>query len=123
MPLDRIVAILNIDMVSRNKPAEMYIGGMGRNEALDQIVRTVCGRHRLNLNPEGMDRYIQRSDQWPFMERGIPGLFFFGGEHEDYHAATDDPEKCSLAKMKLFTQTCLVMLWELANADRSVRDR
>jgi hypothetical protein len=122
VPLDKIVTILNMDMISRNNPTEIFIGGMGRNKMLDACIGEISAKYKLTLNPKGMEQYLKRSDQWSFMEKGVPGLFFFGGTHPDYHTANDDPEKCNITKMKLITQVCIVFLYEIANSKKSPRD-
>ncbi len=115
VPMDKIVAILNMDMISRNKPAAINVGGIGRNARLDEVLKTISARYGLAMETDGMDQYIQRSDQWSLMEKGVPGVFFFGGMHGDYHTDKDTPDKCNVAKMKLITLVCLVFLDEVAN--------
>lgn len=122
VPMKNIVTILNMDMISRNKPTEIFIGGMGRNTMLDDCINRISAKYKLTLNPKGMEQYLKRSDQWSFMEKGVPGLFFFGGTHADYHTANDDPERCNITKMKLITQVCIVFLYEIANSKKSPRD-
>lgn len=115
VPMDKIVAILNMDMISRNKPTSIFVGGIGRNARIDEVLRTISTRYGLSMDTDGMDQYIQRSDQWSLMEKGVPGVFFFGGNHGDYHTAKDTPDKANVAKMKLITLVCLVFLDEVAN--------
>jgi aminopeptidase YwaD len=122
VPLDKIVTILNMDMISRNKPSEIFIGGMGRNTMLDSCIREISAKYKLTLNPKGMEQYLKRSDQWSFMEKGVPGLFFFGGTHPDYHTSNDTPDRCNLTKMKLITQVCIVFLYQIANSKKSPRE-
>lgn len=121
VPLDRVVTILNMDMISRNAPDEIFVGGMGRNARLDEVVKDVSQRYKLRLRGDGMEQYLQRSDQWPFMERGVPGLFFFGGTHPDYHTANDTADKCNVHKMRLITQVVLVFLYDVANGSANPR--
>ncbi|MEK7470306.1 MAG: M28 family peptidase [Planctomycetota bacterium] len=115
VPMDKIVAILNMDMISRNKPSSIFVGGIGRNARIDEVLKTISQRYALTMDTDGMDQYIQRSDQWSLMEKGVPGVFFFGGNHGDYHTAKDTPDKANVAKMKLITLVCLVFLDEVAN--------
>ena len=117
VPIDKIVAILNMDMISRNKPAAIQVGGIGRNARLDRVLKDVSARYGLTMETDGMDQYINRSDQWPLMEKGVPGIFFFGGMHADYHTDGDIASKCNITKMKLITMVCLVFLDEVANGE------
>lgn len=115
VPMDKIVAILNMDMISRNKPTAIFVGGIGRNPRIDEVLKTISGRYGLTMDTEGMDQYIQRSDQWSLMEKGVPGVFFFGGMHGDYHTDKDTADKANVKKMQLITLVCLVFLDEVAN--------
>ncbi|NUN49044.1 MAG: M28 family peptidase [Candidatus Brocadiae bacterium] len=115
VPIDKIVTILNMDMISRNKATAILVGGIGRNKRLDRVLKDVSGRYGLEMVSDGMDQYLQRSDQWALMEKGVPGIFFFGGMHGDYHSEKDTPDKCNVMKMKLITLVCLVFLDEVAN--------
>ena len=36
---------------------------------------------------------LRRSDQWPFLQKGVPSLFFHTGLHPDYRTVFDIPEK------------------------------
>jgi hypothetical protein len=58
---------------------------------------------------------IARSDNFTFIKKGIPSIFFFGGFHKDYHQATDTPDKINYLLLKHRTQLVLTILWQLAN--------
>ncbi len=89
VPLDKIVAVINLDMVSRNHPDTMTVSGMEISEMGD-AVRAAAAAH-----PEDHLAVVRgsagRSDQMPFDERGIPWLLFFSGLHVDYHRPSDEP--------------------------------
>ncbi|MDF1666725.1 MAG: M28 family peptidase, partial [Planctomycetota bacterium] len=57
VPMNKIVTILNMDMISRNKPTEIFVGGIGRNAMLDDCIRRISSKYKLTLNPKGMDQY------------------------------------------------------------------
>ncbi len=60
---------------------------------------------------------LRRSDQWPFLQRGVPSLFFHTGLHPDYHRETDTPDRINYEKMERIARLVHRMSWELANAD------
>src|SRR5439155_5401225 len=43
---------------------------------------------------------VRRSDQWPFLQRGVPAMGFITGLHPDYHTQYDRPEKINYVKME-----------------------
>jgi Zn-dependent M28 family amino/carboxypeptidase len=57
---------------------------------------------------------IQRSDQWPFLQRGVPAVWFFTGLHPDYHTPADRPEKINYAKMARVVRLVHQTSWLLA---------
>jgi peptidase M28-like protein len=58
---------------------------------------------------------IARSDNFPFMQKSIPAIWFFSGFHKDYHQPTDTPDKINYPLFKRRTQLALATLWQLAN--------
>lgn len=64
------------------------------------------------LNPYSL---IARSDNFPFMQKSIPAIWFFSGFHEDYHQPTDTADKINYSLFKRRTQLVLAILWQLAN--------
>jgi hypothetical protein len=43
---------------------------------------------------------MRRSDHWPFLNRGVPAVWFHAGLHPDYHRPTDDAEGINYEKME-----------------------
>jgi Zn-dependent M28 family amino/carboxypeptidase len=64
---------------------------------------------------------VRRSDQWPFLQRGVPALGFMTGLHPDYHTVYDRPEKINYAKMEKVARLVHQASWDLANADTRPR--
>jgi hypothetical protein len=143
-PMARTVAVLNMDMIGRNE--EVLVGGGPKFEGLDPQTAH-SNRNSLNLvgfsrHPElaaiiervngggfGLDlrlRYdnnpsnlIRRSDQWPFLQQGVPALWFLTGLHPDYHTRFDRPERLNYEKMQTIARLVHQASWELATqADR-----
>ena len=59
---------------------------------------------------------VRRSDQWPFLQRGVPALGFMTGLHPDYHTMYDRPEKINYVKMEKIARLIHQASWNLANA-------
>jgi Zn-dependent M28 family amino/carboxypeptidase len=139
-PLATIVAVLNMDMIGRNE--EVQTGGGGRFNGLEvqtaesnSNALNVMGFSRAPDVAAAMDRanagigldlkkrydnntsnLVRRSDQWPFLQRGVPALGFMTGLHPDYHTVYDRPEKINYAKMEKIARLVHQASWDLANA-------
>lgn len=137
VPINQIVAQLNIDMIGRSKkegdttpanadlsgPNEIYvIGSKMMSTELGQLSERV-NRAYLNLNfnykyddPADPNRFFFRSDHFNYALRGIPIIFYFDGVHEDYHRPSDTADKIDYQKMEKITRTVFITALELANA-------
>jgi len=96
VPLSKIVAMLNLDMVGRIRDERLYIGGAGTCDAFDSILASADAGLPLKLKESGP--YIGRggfgpSDHMSFARKRIPVLFLFSGMHADYHTPSDTAEK------------------------------
>ncbi|HTE20262.1 MAG TPA: M28 family peptidase, partial [Armatimonadota bacterium] len=93
IPLQRVVAMLNLDMVGRMKANDtFYIIGSDTSPVWKGLVDEV--NKPLRLQPKlGGDNAFGGSDQQSFIEKNIPVLFFFTGTHPDYHRPSDTWEK------------------------------
>jgi Zn-dependent M28 family amino/carboxypeptidase len=60
---------------------------------------------------------LRRSDQWPFLQRGVPAMGFITGLHPDYHTQYDRPEKINYVKMEKIARLVHQVSWDIANAD------
>jgi hypothetical protein len=95
VPVEKIVAMLNMDMVGRPVDRNLLVGGVGTAEEFRRIVETVNRRYKMKLILD--ESGISSSDHTPFALKGIPVLFFFTGVHTDYHRPSDDWEKIDAA--------------------------
>ncbi|MBU8922557.1 MAG: M20/M25/M40 family metallo-hydrolase [Bacteroidales bacterium] len=124
VPLDKVVAYINVDMIGRTVPdlAEtrgIYISGADRtcDECWD-ILQDVNERtSRIDLVLEEGGETTERSDELPFFSAGIPTYGFCTGMHEDYHRPGDDPEKLEYDKMEKVCRLIYSLIVELADRD------
>ena len=63
---------------------------------------------------------VRRSDQWPFLQRGVPAVGFMTGLHPDYHRVTDTVEKITFPKMARIAQLVYQSGFAIANTDRTL---
>jgi hypothetical protein len=138
VPLDKIVADFNIDMVGRSRPGDdsdprdarltdknsLYIIGADRlstelnriSEQTDQDTQRMRFDYTYNddTNPE---RFYYRSDHYNYAKHGIPIIFYFTGVHADYHQPTDSVDKIDFNKMERIDRLVFATGWRVANLD------
>jgi hypothetical protein len=99
VPLDKIVAMINLDMVGRVRDNKIMVGGDGTAEAFAGMVASVDEASPLEMKTgSGVGGVVGRggfgpSDHQSFAMKKIPVLFLFSGMHPDYHRPGDDVEK------------------------------
>jgi hypothetical protein len=137
VPIDRIVAHLNIDMIGRSRqagdttaansnltgPSEVYVIGskMMSTDLGELSERVNKGYLDLSFNykyddPDDPNRFFFRSDHYNYAKKGIPIIFYFSGVHEDYHRVSDEVSKIDFAKMEKVTRTVYATLLALTDA-------
>jgi hypothetical protein len=105
VPLASIKAMLNVDMTGRQGPNQVSVGDRapaGMQNLLHELHDAEgLGFAKLDHNIES---YITRSDQYSFLKKGIPVIFFFeglsssGGINPDYHRVSDSADKIDFDK-------------------------
>lgn len=93
-PLNKTVAMINMDMVGRLQEDKLTIFGTGTSPIWDALLKRLAEplKFRLIFKPEGYGP----SDHMSFYAKQIPVLHFFTGSHGDYHRPSDDVEKINL---------------------------
>jgi len=64
----------------------------------------------------GAEDLMRRSDQWSFLQKGIPAIFFFTGLHPDYHTTRDTPDKINYLKLEKISKLVYLAAFQLANS-------
>jgi aminopeptidase YwaD len=90
-PLDKAVAMLNMDMIGRIKDEKVFIGGVGTGSTFQKILDQAHGDSHLKF--EYSQGGYESSDHTSFLTQKIPVLFFFSGLHGDYHKPSDTWDK------------------------------
>lgn len=119
-PLERHVAMINLDMIGRNadRPVGVYGLGTEKGDLFEKLVERAARRTGLQYRPHqepsisGGD-----SDHTSFRKMGIPVMFFFTGLHRDYHQVTDHAEKLAYENLEKIGRTVAYLAWLLANGD------
>lgn len=145
VPIDSIVAQLNIDMIGRSRhdgdanprnknlsgPNELYVIGSkmmstelgALSEAVNNAYLKLAFNYRYD-DPKDPERFFYRSDHIHYARKGIPIIFYFTGTHEDYHGRGDEVSKIDFVKYEKIVRTIYVTLWEIAELkNRPVVDK
>ncbi len=88
IPLDRVTAMVNFDMVGRLRHEKLQVFGTGTAKEFPALLDSLAAESPLTLTYIG-DGYGP-SDQTSFYAKGIPVLHLFTGTHSQYHRPEDD---------------------------------
>ena len=121
-PIEKTRAMLNMDMISRNDPKKMYVARVEAYKGLNEILERTAGRFGILLDSTDMEQYLDRSDQGPFLKKGIPATFLFGGMHPQYHTENDDLELINPQKIENVARLMFLATWECARYQGSFLD-
>ena len=91
LPLDKAVAMINMDMIGRIKDNKVYIGGVGTGSTFKALLEQAQSRSGFKI--EYSAGGYAASDHTSFVSKHIPVLFFFSGLHSDYHKPSDTWDK------------------------------
>ena len=130
VPLDSIVAQINLDMVGRGGVSDIKNGGPRFLQVIGSTRRSVDLWPMIeDANVKAVSRFAIdtvdtegaycRSDHWSYAKFGIPVAFLTTGAHADYHAVTDEAKYIDYAKLTAVSQFTVDIVRALAT--RSAR--
>ena len=139
VPLDSIVAQINIDMIGRGDSVDVkgggptYVGVVGSKRLSTMLGTTVDSIAKSYRTPLELDYRLDsdghpeniycRSDHYHYARLGIPVAFFFTGLHGDYHQVTDEPQYIDYSHYSLLTNYIRDLLVTVGNGARPVVDK
>ena len=137
VPIDSVVAQLNIDMIGRGRAEDLpgggddfvgVIGSLFDSKDLGETVAAVNKKQRKPLTLDykfdqpidwaGYNNIYARSDHYRYAQQGVPIAFFFTGLHGDYHQRTDEPEWIDYPHYARITNYIRDITVEVANGPR-----
>jgi len=118
VPIESIVAQINMDMVGRNfggkEEYANHVFIVGADRISTQLHNITIDANQSLAKPLDLDfamndpgdpeQIYYRSDHYSYAARGIPIVFFFSGIHPDYHANTDHVDRINFDKMTRISQ-------------------
>jgi Zn-dependent M28 family amino/carboxypeptidase len=136
-PLNQTIAMLQMDMIGRNEdhpanrsqqvPEEraaentnsLNVLGTAFSPDLKTIISRANTQVGLTLRFRydfGAEELMRRSDQWSFLRKGVPAIFFFAGLHPDYHTPRDTPDKINYPKLEKAARLVYLTTVQLATS-------
>ncbi len=112
VPLNKIVAYVNADMVGRMRDNKLTLQGVGSSHAWRRLIekRNVAAGFNLALQD---DPYLP-TDVTSFYTRNVPVVNFFTGAHEDYHRPTDTADKLDYKDLERVAKFAREIVLDLA---------
>jgi hypothetical protein len=126
VPLDRIAAVFNGDMIGRNSTdtaallgtqpphrnsTALVAMGLAANKAVAGFV--IDSSWDRPNHPEG---FYFRSDHAPYAALNVPALYFTSMLHSDYHTPRDEPGRINYPKLTRMAKWMYLTGWMAANA-------
>lgn len=115
-PLANTVAMLNLDMISRNQSNTVSIIGSDRSPELHWMNIAANEMIGLDLKYDG-EKFFNQSDHANFAKHRIPVIFYNTNIHPDYHRATDLATKIDPEKLTRIARLAFLVAWEAANSE------
>jgi Zn-dependent M28 family amino/carboxypeptidase len=127
--------MINFDMIGRNEePSEQTNGlieipqdttnrlnliGATYSPDFDRSVRAANRSVGLDLDDrfdhENALNVFFRSDQFPFVLKDVPAMWFNTGFHPDYHHTTDTADRINYPKMTKIVKLAYLSAWRFAS--------
>ncbi len=121
VPLDHIVANLNIEMIGRPEPGnegKAWITGSDLSDFAAIVEAPLQRAGVLLVDFRMADQLFLQSDNWSLAQRGIVAHSLSAGSlHSDYHRPGDEVEKLDLPHMTRIVRALLPAVRELADRD------
>ncbi len=137
VPLDSVVAQINLDMIGRGRSEDLpgggddYLGVVGSWFDSKDLGETVQAVNTKQANPLALDYRFDkpvpwndynniygRSDHFNYAKAGVPIAFFFTGLHGDYHQRSDEAEYIDYPHYARITNYIRDIVVEVGNGPR-----
>ncbi len=99
----------SVNVMGYSYSADLAKAMQGANREIDLTLKMDYDNNASNLP--------RRSDQWPFLKRGVPALFVHSGLHPDYHTVNDRPERIDYGKVERIARLVYQASWDLAQSE------
>jgi hypothetical protein len=117
-PLEKTMAMFNLDMIGRNYPDSLFVIGARQNPGLLKVLKKENKTIGFALAESNRKEMEGGSDHVSFFRKDVPVIFFFTGFHEDYHKVTDSPEKINADKAARVARLAFLTAWTVSNENK-----
>ncbi len=108
--LSKVSFMVNMDMIGRlNAEKKLVVGGVGTAPDFVPTLKGLKTVLSIKLDSAG----VGPSDHTSFYLKNIPVLFFFTGQHSDYHKPTDDTKLVNFDGEKLVLEAAVQVIQTL----------
>jgi hypothetical protein len=142
-PLTTTRAVLNLDMIGRNeahtpesdgayditagRSDQLNLVGAAYSPDLASVLQRVSSGAGMTLSDkfdrDSSMRTLFRCDHLPFLQKGIPAVWLFGGFHPGYHEPVDTIDRLDFDKMARVVRLTVDAVRVLASAETPPRFR
>ncbi len=123
IPLGRVLANINLDMVGRVGESKITVGSASTGDCFAsalEAMQTYYATSEIDFKLNIMSGSLPGgggSDHMSFHKKSIPAIFFFSGLHSDYHKPSDDAEKLAYREMAILANGLAEFIGELQRVD------
>jgi Zn-dependent M28 family amino/carboxypeptidase len=102
-PLDKTVAMVNLDMVGRLRKDDktnkdkVLVEGSGSAKTFDALLDRLSEKYEFQFSKKASG--TGPSDHDSFYRKGVPVIFYWTGYHPDYHRPSDTADKINIPGM------------------------
>ncbi len=128
VPLNNIIAAINIDMIGWSNTDVNGLAPIGSESVTPKFRETInrisekSPYLRINWAYADTSPIFDRCDQYPFHLKGIPAVTFFSGFNAYYHTPNDDAEKIDFDFFQKSSWFIYEVVLELANGTINLRE-
>lgn len=113
-PLDKTIAMLNMDMVGRLTDNKLIIQGVDTAKEFDPVIDGLNKTFDFKLTKQSGG--FGPSDHASFYSQKVPVMHFFTGTHKEYHRPSDDIELLNVDGMKRIAEMVAETTMAIATA-------
>jgi hypothetical protein len=115
VPLERTVAMVNLDSVGRLRDGRLHVMGVDTGQGLRALIEQAGQGLAAPLALRGDG--VGPSDHTAFLNRGRPVVFFFAGPHADYHRPSDTWDRIDADGLRTVTTVAYRVVRALADRE------
>ncbi len=114
-PLDKTIAMINMDMVGRLVDDKLIVYGTGTATEFDPLIDAAGPRFGFQTTKH--EGGFGPSDHSSFYAQKIPVLHLFTGNHNDYHRPSDDFDKLNIPGMRRVVDYLVHLVQEIDSSE------